>query len=59
MPLEINEIAVRLRVGDGQPDQGDEASDQGIAAALAETKESIIDECLHRVLRALKLSRGR
>lgn len=55
MPLEINEIAVKMRVGEDLPEPGARMpGGPDIRESVAEMREDIIDECLRRVLRALR-----
>ena len=53
MPLEINEIAIAMRVSAGGDDEG-----QGRGAPTGERaeedREELIQECVRRVLQALK-----
>ena len=53
MPLEINEIAIAMRVSAGGDDAGEE---RGAAPGgrLEEDREELIQECVRRVLQALR-----
>lgn len=55
MPIEINEIAIQLKVRDGT---GGETVDAPEPLREAE-REAIVADCVARVLRALKVRRGR
>jgi hypothetical protein len=57
MPLEISEIGIYVRVA------GDEAASEGTAAEPAvdpaAAREQVVQECVRRVLQALRLSQER
>jgi hypothetical protein len=52
MPLEINEIAIAMRVSAGGRDQDGQRAAPGERAE--EDREELIQECVRRVLQALK-----
>ncbi len=58
MPLEINEISIRLRVGDDAPSlaAGREDDDCGCAE---QDRAAIVEDCVRQVLRALQNAQGR
>jgi hypothetical protein len=57
MPVEISEIGIRMRVDD---DKGTErGSDRPGETKPEAERESMIDECVRRVLQALKARRER
>ncbi|MEJ1968733.1 MAG: DUF5908 family protein [Rhizomicrobium sp.] len=67
MPLEINEIGIRMRVHDGQPRAGTPEGDGADAGQLADAvasepgqaRDAIVDACVRRVLAALKTMQER
>lgn len=62
MPLEIRQIGIRLQVedGPGQPPREGAGEAQARGAGLSQDERaSIIDECVRRVLRELKLASER
>jgi hypothetical protein len=56
MPLEIREIGIHMRVGEGE-----RPALPGAAAAInsEEEREEIVDECVRRVLAMLKTQQER
>lgn len=56
MPLEVNEIAIVLRVRDNREDDGG-LRDMTVDADAA--REKLVEECVRRVLQALKAERER
>lgn len=62
MPLEINEIGIAMRVSSGgePPADRDEGPDTcGDVTLSEEQREALIDECVRRVLEALRTRRER
>jgi hypothetical protein len=62
MPLEIRQIGIRLQVDGGQGRQDADGSDvepNRSAGLTQDERASIIDECVRRVLRELKLASER
>jgi len=62
VPLEINEIGIAMRVSSGgePPAERDESSATcGDVALSEEQREALIDECVRRVLDALRARRER
>ena len=53
MPLEINEIDIAVRVTD-EPEQRDRPQVGAEPSASRTDREKLIEECVRRVLRALK-----
>ena len=53
MPLEINEIAIAMRVSSGG-DDGREERGAAPGGRAEEDREELIQECVRRVLQALK-----
>ena len=53
MPLEVNEIGIRLSVGDGEPAQAPEAPGSPPALSGLE-RTALVEECVRRVLEELK-----
>ena len=53
MPLEINEIAIAMRVSAGGGDH-DEGRGSASGGRAEEDREELIQECVRRVLQALK-----
>lgn len=53
MPLEINEIAIKMRVAEGDERKGDRAqsADEGCTDVA---RQEIVDDCVRRVLKALQ-----
>ncbi|MEO8037113.1 MAG: DUF5908 family protein [Acidobacteriota bacterium] len=56
MPLVVNEIGITMRVTSGREDVDGRASTQD---DKEEEREELIEECVRRVLQALKLERER
>jgi len=56
MPLEINEIAITMRVTSDREDTGRQPN---AGAHAEEEREELIEECIRRVLQALKIERER
>ncbi len=61
MALEINEIAIQMRVGDFDVAQGenlpeDEDDDDG---SMSASHEQIVEECVRRVLQTIKSMKER
>jgi hypothetical protein len=52
MPLEINEIDIAMRVTDGDGGRG--RLDEGAAPLADVDREELIEECVRRVLEALR-----
>ena len=60
MPLEINEIAIRLRVDDEAGDSRRPSGDEGGDCACDELdRAGIVEDCVRQVLRALQNAQGR
>jgi hypothetical protein len=61
MPLEINEIGIRMHVTDGKPtaQQAGDASSGESGGAKIVANEALVRECVRRVLLALKESKER
>jgi len=55
MPLEINEIGISMRVTSDREFRGDD----GRREDSEEEREELIEECIRRVLQALKIERER
>ncbi len=53
MPLEINEIAIAMRVSSGSRDYGEERN-AAPGGPVEDDREELIQECVRRVLQALK-----
>jgi hypothetical protein len=61
MPLEINEIGIKMSVGDGDDDTPakkrkqakKEQAKQGRGACCNFDREELVDDCVRRVLKAL------
>ena len=58
MPLEVNEIGIVMRVRDGS-DVAQRVGEDEPAEHREEWREELIDECVRRVLQALKMERER
>lgn len=58
MPLEIREIAIRLAVGDTEPDRAS-GDNPGEKALSAEERAAIVKECVEAVLAELQSRRER
>jgi hypothetical protein len=56
MPLEINEIGISMRVTSDREDTGGRRNAHEDAD---EAREELIEECIRRVLQALKIERER
>ena len=67
MPLEVNEIGIRMRVDDTDDEEEDEIARRGRRKAVEDDdcncgsldREEIVDDCVRRVLQALKAMRER
>jgi len=59
MPLEINEIGIRMRVGedDRPPDERPQRVPQGDCHDV--DREELVEDCVRRVLQILKSLEGR
>jgi hypothetical protein len=59
MPLEINEIGIRMRVGENnrEPDERQPKIPQGDCQDI--NREELVDDCVRRVLQILKTLEGR
>jgi hypothetical protein len=58
MPLEVNEIGIVMRVQEG-PEVAQRIGGDESAEHREESREELIDECVRRVLQALKMERER
>ena len=58
MPLEVNEIGIVMRVQEG-PEVAQRIGGDESAEHREEWREELIDECVRRVLQALKMERER
>ena len=58
MPLEVNEIGIVMRVRDGS-EVAQRAGEDEPAEQREEWREELIDECVRRVLEALRMERER
>lgn len=55
MPLEINEIGISMKVRDGEEDQRrSEKSSGNSVECCDDDRESIVDDCVMRVLQILR-----
>jgi hypothetical protein len=58
MALEIREIEIRMRVG-GSGDPADEAEGPDAPERDGVDREAIVEECVRRVLRAIRMVKER
>ena len=56
MPIEINELVIRVAVNDGEAANANGAAppDAGAASAGGGSRDAIVAECVEQVMRALK-----
>ena len=54
MPIEVNEIAIQLKVRDEQGAAGEFVSEPGGEGLTQEERDAIVADCVARVLRVLK-----
>lgn len=59
MAIEIEEIGIRLRVGDETEKQPDGQRGERQQGCCEDDRESMIEECVRRVLRMLDVATGR
>ena len=54
MPIEVNEIAIQLKVRDGDGAAGESVPASGGESLTQEERDAIVADCVARVLRVLK-----
>jgi hypothetical protein len=59
MPIEVNEIAIQLRVSDGESAEGEPVTVPGGVSLTQQERDAIVADCVSCVLRALKARRER